>query len=238
MYLRATCRKKDGKEHYYWSVVESYRARNGRVGQRHVLYLGEINDTQKASWLRTIEVLEEKKTKPRQVALFPDNRKLPESLPCDAIQVRLSQLRLSRPRQWGACWLAFDLWDRLELDRFWGPLLPESREGTRWLNVLKTLAAYRLIDPGSEWRLHREWFRNSAVGDLLQEDQDIAKDDTLYRCLDKILPHKKEFFSFLNQRWQDLFKVDFEILLYDLTSTYFECDPPETGKRTVWIQPG
>jgi transposase len=231
MYLRATCRKKDGKEHYYWSVVESYRARNGRVGQRHVLYLGEINDTQKASWLKTIEVLEEKKSKPRQVALFPDNRKLPESLPCDAIQVRLSQLQLSRPRQWGACWLAFDLWDRLELDRFWSPLLPESREGTRWLNVLKTLAAYRLIDPGSEWRLHREWFRNSAVGDLLHEDQDIVRDDTLYRCLDKVLPHKKEFFGFLNQRWQDLFKVDFEILLYDLTSTYFECDPPETGKR-------
>ena len=118
MYLRSTCRKKDGKEHHYWSVVESYRARNGRIGQRHVLYLGEINDTQKASWLRTIEVLEEKKTKPRQVALFPDNRKLPESLPCDAIQVRLSQIQLSRPRQWGACWLAFDLWDRLELDIF------------------------------------------------------------------------------------------------------------------------
>jgi transposase len=231
MYLKATCRKKDGKEHYYWSVVESYRARNGRVGQRHVLYLGEINDTQKASWLRTIEVLEEKKTKPRQVALFPDNRKLPESLPCDAIQVRLSQLQLSRPRQWGACWLTFDLWDRLELDRFWSPLLPDSREGTRWLNVLKTLTSYRLIDPGSEWRLHREWFRNSALGDLLHEDQDIAKDDTLYRCLDKALPHKKEFFSFLNQRWKDLFNVDFEILLYDLTSTYFECDPPETGKR-------
>jgi transposase len=231
MYLRATCRKKDGKEHHYWSVVESYRARNGRVGQRHVLYLGEINDAQKDSWLRTIEVLEEKKTNPRQVVLFPDNRKLPESLPCDAIQVRLSQLRLSQPRQWGACWLAFDLWDRLELDRFWSPFLPESREGTRWLNVLKTLAAYRLIDPGSEWRLHREWFRNSAVGDLLHEDQAIARDDTLYRCLDKILPRKKEFFSFLHQRWQDLFHVDFEILLYDLTSTYFECDPPETGKR-------
>lgn len=231
MYLRATCRKKDGKEHYYWSVVESYRARNGRVGQRQVLYLGEINDTQKASWLRTIEVLEERKTTPRQVALFPDNRKVPESLPCDAIQVRLSQLQLSRPRQWGACWLALDLWDRLELDRFWSRLLPESREGTRWLNVLKTLTAYRLIDPGSEWRLHREWFRNSAIGDLLHEDQGIAKDDTLYRCLDKALPHKKEFFGFLNQRWRDLFKVDFEVLLYDLTSTYFECDPPEKGKR-------
>lgn len=231
MYLRATCRKKDGKEHYYWSVVESYRARNGRVGQRHVLYLGEINDAQKASWLRTIEILEEKKNKPRQVALFPDNRKVPESLPCDVIQVRLSQLRLSRPRQWGACWLALDLWDRLKLDQFWARLLPESREGTRWLNVLKTLTVYRLIDPGSEWQLHREWFRTSAIGDLLHEGPEIAKDDTLYRCLDKVLPHKREFFGFLNQRWRDLFKVDFEVLLYDLTSTYFECDPPEQGKR-------
>jgi hypothetical protein len=231
MYLRATCRKKDGKEHYYWSVVESYRARNGRVAQRQVLYLGEINDTQQASWLRTIELIEEKQSKTKQVALFPETRKVPESLPCEAIQVRLSELILSRPRQWGACWLSCYLWDQLELDKFWGPRLPESREGTRWLNVLKTLAAYRLIDPGSEWYLHREWFRNSGIGDLLHEDESVAKDDTLYRCLDKILPYKKEFFSFLRQRWQDLFNVGFEVLLYDLTSTYFECDPPGTGKR-------
>jgi hypothetical protein len=100
MHLRTMCRKKEGEEHHYWNVVESHRVRNGRVGQRHVLYLGEINDTQKASWLRTIEVLEEKKNKPRQVASFLDNRKLPESMPCDAIQVRLWQIQLSYPRQW------------------------------------------------------------------------------------------------------------------------------------------
>jgi hypothetical protein len=96
MHLQSTCRKKDGKEHYYWNVVKSCRARNGRVGQRQVLYLGEINDTQKAPWLRTIEALDEKKTKPRQVALFPDNRRLPEALPCDAIQARLSQIQLCK----------------------------------------------------------------------------------------------------------------------------------------------
>jgi transposase len=231
MYLRATVRKKDGKEHRYWSVVESYRAGKGRVGQRHVLYLGEINDAQKASWLRTIDLIEEKQTKSRQVALFPEDRRVPESLPCEAIQVRLSELTLSRPRQWGACWLFCYLWDQLQLDRFWGPHLPESREGTRWLNVLKTLVSYRLIDPGSEWHLHREWFRNSGMGDLLQEDQAVVQDDTLYRCLDKILPHKRELFGFLRQQWQDLFQVGFDVLLYDLTSTYFECDPPATGKR-------
>lgn len=231
MYLRATVRKKDGKEHRYWSVVESCRSRHGRVAQRHVLYLGEINDAQKASWLRTIELIDEKQPKSRQVALFPEDRKVPESLPCEAIQVRLSELTLSRPRQWGACWLFCYLWDQLKLDRFWGPHLPESREGTRWLNVLKTQVSYRLIDPGSEWRLHREWFRNSGMGDLLDEDQAVVQDDTLYRCLDKILPHKQELFGFLRQQWQDLFHVGFEVLLYDLTSTYFECDPPETGKR-------
>jgi hypothetical protein len=142
MYLRATVRKKDGKEHRYWSVVESYRSRNGRVGQRHVLYLGEINDAQMASWLRTIDLIDEKHSKSRQVALFPEDRKVPEFLPCEAIQVRLSELTLSRPRQWGACWLFCYLWDQLQLDGFWGPHLPESREGTRWLNVLKTLVCY------------------------------------------------------------------------------------------------
>jgi hypothetical protein len=147
------------------------------------------------------------------------------------VHVRLSGLRLHRPRQWGACWLACHLWDQLRLDDFWSPRLPASRQGTRWLNVLKTLVTYRLVDPGSEWRLHRQWYAQSAIGDLLGEDFAVAGKDNLYRCLDKLLAHKQELFSFLRQRWQTLFQADFEILLYDLTSTYFACDPPETGKR-------
>jgi len=230
MFLRYKVRRKDGKEHRYWSIVENRRVSGGRTVQRQVLYLGEINDGQKAAWCRTIEAFDEAGQDPRQIALFPEDRPAPV-LDCDVVHVRLSGLRLHRPRQWGACWLACHLWDQLRLDDFWSPRLPASRQGTRWLNVLKTLVTYRLVDPGSEWRLHRQWYAQSAIGDLLGEDFAVAGKDNLYRCLDKLLAHKQELFSFLRQRWQTLFQADFEILLYDLTSTYFACDPPETGKR-------
>ncbi len=230
MFLRAKKRFKDGKEHRYWSVVENRRVAGGRVVQRHVLYLGEINDTQKAAWCRSIECFDEQRGESAQVALFPEDRVAP-ALDCDVVQVRLGGLRLRRPRQWGACWLACELWEQLQLDRFWAPRLPPSRKGTRWLNVLKTLVVYRLIDPGSEWRLHRHWYEHSALGDLLGEDFAIAKSQTLYRCLDRLLAHKEALFSFLKERWASLFGVGFEVLLYDLTSTYFECDPPGVGKR-------
>ena len=229
MFLRAKTRKKDGKVHRYWSVVESRRTADDRVLQRQVLYLGEINDSQKAAWTRAIEVFADD-GEASQVAIFPDDRTAPQ-LDCEVVQIRLSELSLHRPRQWGACWLALELWGQLDLDGFWAPRLPPSRQGTRWLNVLKTLATYRLIDPGSEWRLHRHWYRHSALGDLLGEDEGVAQSDTLYRCLDKLLAHKKAFFSYLRTRWQDLFGARFEVLLYDLTSTYFESDPPGAGKR-------
>jgi hypothetical protein len=140
-------------------------------------------------------------------------------------------LQLRRPRQWGACWLACHLWDQLRLDDFWADKLPPSRQGTRWLNVFKTLVCYRLIDPGSEWRLHRHWYEQSAMADLLGEDFGLVQSDKLYRCLDKLVAHKEALFGFLRQRWQALFDVRFEVLLYDLTSTYFECDVPAAGKR-------
>ena len=230
MFLRHKLRRKDGKEHRYWSIVENRRVSGGRTVQRHVLYLGEINDSQRAAWWRTIEAFDEDGQASRQIALFPEDRAAP-SLDCDVVQVRLSGLQLRRPRQWGACWLACHLWEQLLLDDFWSPRLVASRQGTRWLNVLKTLVAYRLIDPGSEWRLHRQWYEQSAMADLLGEDFALAHKDTLYRCLDKLLAHKTELFSFLRQRWETLFQAGFEVLLYDLTSTYFECDPPEAGKR-------
>ena len=120
--------------------------------------------------------------------------------------------------------MACQIWTWLELDAFWAPRLPSSRKGTNWLNVLKTLVCYRLIDPGSEWRLHRQWYERSAMGDLLGEDISVAQPDTLYRCLDKLLVHKQALFSHLKALWEECFKASFEILLYDLTSTYFECD--------------
>ena len=146
-----------------WSIVENRRTASGRVMQRHVLYLGEINDSQKESWCQTIEILEQGQTQPKQVALYPENRKA-ASLECDVIHVRTTEMELHRPRQWGACWLACEIWRCLKLDDFWLERLPPSREGTRWKNVLQTLVCYRLIAPGSEWKLHRLWYSRSAMG--------------------------------------------------------------------------
>ena len=230
MFLRDKKRFKDGKEHRYWSIVENRRVSGGRVAQRQVLYLGEINDAQRAAWCRTIEVLDEERGSSTQVALFPEDRTAP-AMDCDVVQVRLNGLKLHRPRQWGACWLSCALWDQLQLDAFWQPRLAPSRKGTRWRNVLKTLVSYRLLDPGSEWRLHRYWYDRSAMGDLLGESVAIAHSHTLYRCLDKLLEHKEALFSHLQERWRCLFDARFDVLLYDLTSTYFESDPPGEGKR-------
>src|SRR5712675_800871 len=139
-------------------------------------------------------------------------------------------MELHRPRQWGACWLACHLYEQLELDRFWARRLPDSREGTCWQHILQTLVCYRLIDPGSEWRLHRLWFEQSAMADLLGADYALVEKNALYRCLDKVLEHKAALFSHLRQRWQDLFAASFEVLLYDLTSTYFESPQPDDEK--------
>ncbi|WP_291165556.1 IS1634 family transposase, partial [Ensifer sp. SSB1] len=227
MYLRYTRRLKDGKEHRYWSIVESQRCSGGRVVQRPVLYLGEINDSQREAWCRVIEAFDEDEQRQRQLALFPADRSVPAHAQEYGVQVRLAGMRLHRPRQWGACWLACQLYEQLELDRFWAARLADSREGTCWRHVVQTLVCYRLIDPGSEWRLHRQWFEHSAMGDLLGEDYGLVAKNALYRCLDKLPAHKAALFSHLRQRWQDLFGAQFEVLLYDLTSTYFESAPPE-----------
>ena len=228
MFVRCKMRRKDGKEHRYWSVVENVRVRGGRVVQRQVLYLGEINDSQRTAWCRSIAVLDET-AGARQLALFPADRAAP-ALDCEVVQIRVTDVQVRDPRQWGACWLALSVWDRLALDRFWGPRLPPSRQGTRWLDVFKVQVCYRLIDPGSDWRLHRHWYAHSALRDLLGTDR-VLTSDTLYRCLDKLVVHKRAFFSFLRARWTTLFDARFDVLLYDLTSTYFESDPPFDGKR-------
>ena len=227
MYLRCNRRFKDGKEHWYWNIVEAKRCADGRVVQRQVLYLGEINDSQREAWCRVIEAFDEDTQRRTQLALFPANRELPEHAKGYGVQVHLDAMQLLRPRQWGACWLACQLYEQLELDHFWQARLPDSREGTCWRHILQTLVCYRLIDPGSEWRLHRLWFEQSAMADLLGADYSLVEKNALYRCLDKVLPHKSALFSHLNQRWQDLFGARFDVLLYDLTSTYFESAPPE-----------
>ena len=233
MYLRANRRFKDGKEHCYWNIVEAKRCTGGKVVQRQVLYLGEINDSQREAWCRVIEAFDEEAQQPTQLALFPAQRAIPEHAAGYGVQVRLEAMRLERPRQWGACWLACQLYEQLELERFWAARLPDSREGTCWRHILETLVCYRLIDPGSEWRLHRLWFEQSAMGDLLGADYSLVEKNALYRCLDKVLPYKTELFNHLTKRWQDLFGARFDVLLYDLTSTYFESAPPddENDKR-------
>ena len=233
MYLRFHRRRKDGKEHRYWSIVESKRCSGGKVVQRPVLYLGEINDSQQEAWCRVIEAFDEESQQRRQLALFPAERDLPEHAKGYGLQVRLDAMELHRPRQWGGCWLACHLYEQLGLDRFWAACLPDSREGTCWHHILQILVCYRLIDPGSEWRLHRLWFEQSAMADLLGGDYSLVEKNGLYRCLDKLLAHKQDLFGHLRQRWQDLFAAKFEVLLYDLTSTYFESDPPsdDSDKR-------
>ena len=197
-----------------------------------MLYLGEINDQQQAAWQKTIEIFEQGQSQPRTVALFPEDRPLQVDEK-DIVRIRLSELELRRPRQWGACWLAGHLYEELKLDEFWAERLPPSRKGTRWDLVLRTLCAYRLIDPGSEWRLHRQWFESTAMADLLGEDFSLADTHKLYECHDLLVAHKSALFEHLTGRWKDLFNAKFEVLLYDLTSTYFESSPPfpEEDKR-------
>ena len=233
MFLRQKIRKKDGKEHRYFSVVENKRVAGGGVVQRHVLYLGEINDTQELAWRKSIEVFEDGAIQPRTLSLFPEDRCegfLPDA---SIVRLKLSHVRLYRPRQWGACWLTLTLWREVQLDRFWAERLPASRKGTRWDQVLMVLVAYRLLAPGSEWRLHREWFERSALADLLGADFGLAEIHKLYACHDLLLAHKQPLFDHLVGRWRDLFNASFDVLLYDLTSTYFEADPPfpEGDKR-------
>ena len=229
MFLRSTNRKKDGKDHRYFSIVENRRLVGGKTTQRTVLYLGEINNQQQTAWRKTLEVFDENEQRYATVSLFPDDQPIPADA-VDSVQVRLSGLELRRPRVFGNCWLACELWHQLGLDEFWRQRLPEAREKVSWEKVLQLLVVNRWIDPGSEWRVHRQWFLGSAMDELLGVDFAVAEKDRLYRCLDRILEHKQGLFVWLQQKWADLFHADFEVLLYDLTSTYFEGEMEENPK--------
>jgi len=229
MFLRSTNRKKDGKDHHYFSIVENRRLLGGKTTQRTVLYLGEINDQQQTAWRKTLEVFDENEQRYATVSLFPDDQPIPADA-VDSVQVRLSGLELRRPRVFGNCWLGCELWRQLGLDEFWQQRLPEAREKVSWEKVLQLLVVNRLLDPGSEFQVHRQWFVDSAMDQLLEEDFAVAGKDRLYRCLDRVLEHKRELFVWLKQKWADLFQADFEVLLYDLTSTYFEGEMEQNPK--------
>ena len=192
--------------------------------------LGRDQQLQELAWRKSIAVLE--RSGARALVAVPEDRcegVLPDAA---IVRLKLNELRLRRPRQWGGCWLALNLWRELTLDGF-GPSGWPSRKGTRWHQVLLLLTAYRLLAPGSEWRLHRQWFEGSAMADLLGEDVGLAEIHKLYRCHDRLLEHKQALFDHLVGRWRDLFNVSFDVLLYDLTSTYFESDPPSRKATSV-----
>ncbi len=229
MFLRCHKRIKDGKEHRYYSVEESRRLQSGKVVQRRVLYLGEINDSQQAAWRKTLDVFDEQQQRHQPLSLFAEGRPVPADA-IDGVQVKLSQMQLRRARPYGNCWLGCELWRELELDWFWERKLARGREEVSWAQVLELLVVNRLIDPGSEFRVHRQWFDQSAMDVLLGVDFAVAEKDRLYRCLDRILEHKQELFQHLQQRWKNLFDAQFDVLLYDLTSTYVEGEAEQNPK--------
>jgi transposase len=229
MFLRSNTRIKDGKPHRYYTVVESRRLQSGKVAQRQVLYLGEINDSQQAAWRKTLEVFDEAERRIRPLSLFPEDRPVPADA-IDSVQVKLGEMKLERARPYGNCWLGCELWRQLRLDQFWSEKLPQGREDVAWPQVLELLVVNRLVEPGSEFRLHRHWFDHSAMDILLGQDFAVAEKDRLYRCLDRVLEHKQELFVHLQQRWKDLFDAEFDLLLYDLTSTYVEGEAEQNPK--------
>jgi hypothetical protein len=221
MFLRSKRRFKNGKWHRYFSVVENRRLPGDRVVQRQVLYLGEINDTQETAWRRTLEVFDEEHRTTCQMSLFPEDREIPPDA-VNALSLRMAELTLHRCRAFGDCWLALMLWRELRLDQFWARCFADQEGGVAWEQVLAILAINRLVAPGSEWRVHREWFLQTALDELLGVDFAAASKDRLYRCLDRVVEHKDALHQHLVERWRTLFDAKFDVLLYDLTSTYFE----------------
>jgi Transposase DDE domain len=210
-----------------WKTVACRQVR--RCSGQCCIWARSINDQQQAAWRKTLEVFDEQEQRYTALSLFPDDREIPPDA-VDSVQVKLSGLELRRPRILGHCWLACELWQQLGLDEFWQARLPEAREAVSWEKVLRLLVVNRLVDPGSEFRVHRQWFVDSAMDELLRSDFTVAEKDRLYRCLDRILAYKQELFVWLKQKWADLFAADFEVLLYDLTSTYFEGEMEQNPK--------
>jgi hypothetical protein len=229
MFLRCHRRKKNGKLHRYWSIVESRRVAGSSPVQRQVLYLGEISDSQELAWRKCIEVFDEDKDTREQLYLFAADQIIADHQ-ANALSLVMPELRLVRPRSFGDCWLGCLLWQELGLDAFWFAKLGGDRGGVPWSAVLQVLAVNRLCDPLTEFAVHRHWFLNSSMDELLGVDFAAAAKDRLYRCLDRILPHKEALFQHLVERWKTLFDARFDVLLYDLTSTYFEGSCAEIPK--------
>src|SRR5215831_11800832 len=219
MFLRPNRRTKDGKKHNYWSLVETVRTPDG-PRQRTLCYLGELNDSRQARWLKTTEVFNEQ-GETQQLKLFPSHIESPIDDP-QVARVLLNKVRLERTRQFGPCWLGLELWKRLALDRFFEEAVDQDEADVRWSRVAAVLAINRLCAPGSELAIEERWYPSTALDDLLGIEEGKLNDTRLYRCLDRIMPHKTALERHLKQRYGELFAAEFDVLLYDLTSTYVE----------------
>ena len=219
MFLRSNRRTKDGKNHSYWSLVETVRTPDG-PRQRTLCYLGELNSCAQSRWLRTIEVFNEQ-GEAQQLKLFPSQVEPPPDDP-QVARVLLNKVRLERTRQFGSCWLGLELWKRLGLDGFFEECMDEQEADVPWSRVTAVLAINRLCAPGSELAIEERWYPSTALDDLLGVEEGKINDSRLYRCLDRMLPHKTKLEQHLKQRYGELFGAEFDVLLYDLTSTYVE----------------
>jgi transposase len=221
VFLKRHVRRKDGKEHVYYSLCESIRLTRNRTIQRRVLNLGELNTTQIERWQRSIEVIEQK-GETRQYRLFTDREGAAPAEAPDVCEVVLSSLSVRRPREFGACWLGSRLWQELKLDQFFATALGDRRGSVEWAKVIELLAINRFCDPESELGVHQRWYGTTAMDVVLGTEDTVAAKDRLYRALDKAIEHKESLEQHLAGRWQDLFGAKCDLLLYDLTSTYFE----------------
>ena len=219
MFLRPHQRSKDGKEHTYWSLVETVRTVDG-PRQKTLCYLGELNGSAQARWLKTIEVFNEQ-GESEQLKLFPFEVEPPADDP-QVARVLMNRVRLERTRQFGAGFLGWELWKRLGLDGFFEQAMDEEAAEVPWSRVAAVLAINRLCAPGSELAIEERWYPATALDDLLEIEEGKINDTRLYRCLDRILPHKTKLEQHLKQRYGELFGAEFDVLLYDLTSTYVE----------------
>src|SRR5271155_5781090 len=219
MFLRPHQRTKDGKDHTYWSLVETVRTVDG-PRQRTVCYLGELNGSAQARWLKSVEVFNEQ-GEAEQLKLFPSHIEVPEDDP-QVARVLVNRVRLERTRQFGSCFLGWELWKRLGLDGFFEPAMDEEVAEVRWSRVAAVLAINRLCAPGSELAIEQRWYPSTALDDLLEIEEGKINDTRLYRCLDRMLPHKTKLEQHLKQRYGEVFGAEFDVLLYDLTSTYVE----------------
>ena len=181
--------------------------------QRTLCYLGELNSSAQARWLKTVEVFNEQ-GEAQQLKLFPSHVAVPDDDP-QVARVLLNQVRLERTRQFGACFLGLELWKRLELDRFFEQTMDEDPADVPWSRVAALLAINRLCAPGSELAIEQRWYPSTALDDLLEIEEGKINDTRLYRCLDRILPHKTKLERHLKERYGELFGAEFDVLLYD-----------------------